>query len=82
MTVALDVGDCTNLCITSSSEVSTTSQLMFGVANNYFNQAKDILNIHYSRGSFPPYPYRVTNMSCKYYSVVIIFIIFVTYLFV
>ena len=31
MTVALDVGDCTNLCITSSSEVSTTSKLMFGV---------------------------------------------------
>ncbi|XP_065917954.1 uncharacterized protein [Dysidea avara] len=44
-TVDLDVSDCTDLCITSSSE------------------AKDILNIHYSRGSFPPYPYMVTDMS-------------------
>ena len=35
-TVDLDVSDCTDLCITSSSEVITTSQLMIGVANKYF----------------------------------------------
>ena len=65
MTVILDVGGCVGLCITSSSEASPTSHHIFGVATSCLLQAKHILNIHYSRGSFSPYSYMVTNIYCK-----------------
>ena len=63
------MGGCSGLCITSSSEVSATNHHIFGVATSCLLQAKHILNVHYSRGSFPPYPYYGDKHLCKCYSV-------------
>jgi len=65
MTIILDVGGCAIVFISNSSKVSTTSHHhIFGVVTSCLLH---ILNIHYSRGSFPPYLYMVTNIYPKCY---------------